>query len=299
MSIVDEASDQPILAMDQVTARRVLEQSTGHAHEGRVYDYYLGGSSNFAVDREFARDLIGRWPDLPWLARQNRQCLARFVRFQLNQGIRQFVDIGSGLPTRGNVHQIADQVAPGQARVVYVDHDPVATAHAYLILRRADCLDRHSVIQADLLNYERLWEAVIESGRIDPTQPVGLLMAAVLHFVPDDEPGQASDAVAFLRDQVAPGSYLALSHGTSDGLNEAELRTLAGITDDYDAKTTASMLLRSYDKIKSYFGNWELVEPGLVWTAEWNPPSLKQEYIDGDLQPSQSRIMAGAARKPQ
>ncbi|HEX7659780.1 MAG TPA: SAM-dependent methyltransferase [Pseudonocardiaceae bacterium] len=298
MSIVDDSTGQPIVAMDQVSAQRILEKSTGHPHEGRIYDYLLGGSSNFAVDRAFARQQIKQYPAMSWVAQQNRHCLGRFVRYMLHHGIRQFVDIGSGLPTQGNVHQIADQVAPGESHVVYIDHDPVAAAHAYLLLEKSGRSDRHFAIQADLLDYERLWDAVLECGRIDPTRPVGLLLLAVLHFVPDDGPRTPSDAVAFLRDEAMPGSYLALSHGTYDGMTAEERARLSVVQDNYDNKSTARTRERGHDEILTYFGDWELVEPGLVWTSQWNPEGLEQEHIDGDLPPEQSRLLAGAARKP-
>ena len=118
-------ADGPVLAMSREEANSLLAKSTDQAHEGRVYDYYLGGSSNYAVDRLFARKQIERVPDLPWAARQNRKFLTRVVQHMIDLGIRQFVDMGSGLPTEGNVHEIAEEHAPGECRVVYVDHDAV------------------------------------------------------------------------------------------------------------------------------------------------------------------------------
>lgn len=297
MSITRDGGAGPILAMDAATAARILEESKDHPHEGRVYDFYLGGSSNFAVDREFAKAQIRQWPLLPWLALQNRRFLGRMVRYLIRRGIRQFVDIGSGLPTEGNVHQITETVAPGEAHVAYIDHDPVAIAHAFMLLQDAyGSLERHVAIQAELANYRLLWKAVVDSGRIDPDKPIGLLFAAVLHFVPDDD--LAAGALTYLRDQLAPGSYLGLSHATFDGMDEEQRAKLAAVADNYDNSTTARTRLRSREEILSYFGGWELVEPGLVWTPDWQPPGLGPDHVAGDIPSSEARILAAVARKP-
>ncbi|WP_285485711.1 SAM-dependent methyltransferase [Amycolatopsis taiwanensis] len=300
MSTMDTGG--PIVTLDSETSQRLLQESMGRPHVGRVYDYYLGGSANWAVDREFAREQIARYPDLPWLALQNRQCLARMVEYCVQQGIRQFVDIGSGIPTQGNVHQVAERLAPGECRVAYIDSDPVSVAHSHLLLEKSGRLDRHIAINGDLLDAERVWAAVVDSGCIDPGRPVALLMMAVLHFVPDEGPhGTLDEALASYRGQLAPGSCVALSHGTFDSMGEQQRAALKNVADDYDGKTTTRAFTRTRKQIEAFFGGWPLVEPGLVWTSEWVPSGLDLESVagfGGDLEPSRSRFLTGMARKP-
>ncbi|GLY70273.1 hypothetical protein Atai01_68920 [Amycolatopsis taiwanensis] len=283
-------------AMSKDVAERLLSESMNKAHEGRVYDFYLSGTSNYAADREFAKEQIARVPDLPWAARQNRRFLGRAVQHMINQGIRQFIDIGSGLPTEGNVHQVAQRFAPDECRVVYVDHDPVASAHSYLLLEGADQLDRNRPINGDLLRYEQLWETINDTGLIDPTEPVGLLLVAVLHFLPNDlNPHQA---VAFYRDQVPAGSHLAISHASVDGMPQEAIDALLAVLNDYD-RTTARALSRTRPEIREFFGEWPLLEPpGIVWTPEWTVDGIENDTIVGDIDAYQSQIVAGIAHKP-
>ena len=160
----------PVTAMEPAQAQELLDSSLSRPHEGRVYDYYLGGAANWAVDRAFAEKEIDKVPDVPWAARQNRRFLGRAVSHMVSSGIRQFVDIGSGLPTEGNVHEVVDrEVGTEDAHVVYIDHDQVATAHAQLLLERAGKLHRHRPITGDLLDSEQLWKAVLSTGLIDPS----------------------------------------------------------------------------------------------------------------------------------
>jgi cytochrome P450/O-methyltransferase involved in polyketide biosynthesis len=296
------SAEGPIVALDTLTASRMLEESMGRPHVGRVYDYFLGGSANWSVDREFAEQQLARYPDITWVAVQNRRCLARMVEYCIQQGVRQFVDLGSGIPTQGNVHQIAEQLAPGECRVVYVDTDPVAVAHSYLLLEKSGELDRHTAVHGDLVDAERLWQAVVEAGRIDPNEPVALLMVAVLHFAPDDGPGgKLADAVAYYRDKLAPGSFFALSHGTFDEMSEEQLAALRRVADNYGGQTTTGAFARGRGQIETFFGGWPLVEPGLVWTPAWVPSgvsSVQGNNSDEDLEPSRSRFLAGMARKP-
>lgn len=273
----------------------LLNESLTKPSAGRVYDYYLGGNSNWAIDRAFAQEQIRQWPDTPWLIRQNRKFLVRAVRYLVRQGIRQFVDIGSGLPTEGNVHEVAEAAAPGETRVVYIDHDPVAHAHSTLLLERNGDPARHRTLLADLLDTKRLWRAVLDTGVIDPQQPVGLLLVAVVHLIPDQL--RPETAVAYYRNKLAPGSFLVLSHGTVDGLDEHSQARLAKVQENYDRKATAPLLSRSREQILGLFGDWELMPPGLVWTSEWMD-EREVEEIRGDPEPARSRILAGVARKP-
>jgi O-methyltransferase involved in polyketide biosynthesis len=291
-----DAVSGPVLAMSREMADKLLEDSTNKAHEGRAYDYYLGGNSNYAADRAFALRQIARVPDLPWAARQNRRFLGRAIQHMINQGIRQFVDIGSGLPTEGNVHQVAQRYAPEECRVVYVDHDPVASAHGYLVLERSDQLERNRPINGDLQNYEQLWEGILDTGLIDPAQPVGLLLVAVLHFIPDAE--DPHTAVAFCRDLLASGSHLAISHASTDGMPQEAIEALLAVLKDYDQATSPARS-RTREQVKEFFGDWALLEPpGIVWTPEWTTEDVEEDSIVGDMDAYRSQIVAGMARKP-
>lgn len=290
------AVNGPVLAMSKEVADKLLEDSTNKVHEGRAYDFYLGGNSNYAADREFAQQQIARVPDLPWAARQNRRFLGRTIQYMINQGIRQFVDIGSGLPTEGNVHQVAERFAPGECRVVYVDHDPVASAHGYLLLERSGQLARNRPINGDLLDHNRLWKTILDTGLIDPSQPVGLLLVAVLHFVPDEKNPHRS--VTFYRDQVAPGSHLAISHVSVDGMPQHAIDALRAVLKNYD-RTTSSAHARTRAQVREFFGDWALAEPpGVVWTPEWTIQGVDEDSIVGDMDAYRSQVVGGIAHKP-
>ena len=185
-------------------------------------------------------------------------------------------------------------MAPGEARVVYIDHDPVAHAHSSLLLERTGDPLRHHTLLADLLDAKRLWRGVLDTGAIDPNEPVGLLLVAVVHLIPDSaRPGRA---VSYYRDVLKPGSFLALSHGTTDGLDTGEKAQLAKVQKNYDAKATNPLLGRTREEILSLFGDWELMPPGLVWTPEWTD-GVEVEPARGDIEPARSRMLAGIARK--
>lgn len=291
-------SSGPVLAMDPETARRIIEDSYCKPHEGRIYDCLLGGEAGFAVDREFAKKQIQKLPDLPWVTSQNRQCLQRFVRYMLRQGVRQFVDLGSGLPTQANVHEVcdADKEAHGKARVVYIDHDPVAVAHGYLLLEGRGLLDRFTALQGDVCDPVRAWDAAMDTGLIDTSQPVGLIMAAVLHFVPDEA---ATRSVNWLRDQMPSGSFLAITHATFDGRETASHAAVKSVVDDYDQDSTTNVFLRTRSDITQFFGGWPLQEyPDLVWAPQWAPLGTDKPTLSGDMDPSRSLVWAGVARKP-
>jgi O-methyltransferase involved in polyketide biosynthesis len=308
MSVMDGAAGQsPAEPTPREELAAVLNASLSKPSAARVYDYYLGGDSNWAIDRAFAEQQIREWPDTPWLIRQNRKFLVRAVRHLVRQGVRQFVDIGSGLPTEGNVHEIAELTAPGEARVVYVDHDPVVHAHSTLLLERNGEPSRHRTLLGNLLDHERLWRGVLDTGVIDPAQPLGLLMVAVVHLIPDELRPDLS--LAYYRSELAPGSFLALSHGTIDGLDDQARSRLATVQQHYDQEATDPLLSRSREEILRLFGDWEVMPPGLVWTAEWSPePGTEPSgefYVEkamrgfrGDIDPARSRILAAIARKP-
>jgi SAM-dependent methyltransferase len=227
----------------------------------RVYDYLLGGSHNFATDQEAATQFLARWPDAPVTMRANRAFLGRAVRYLAGQaGIRQFLDIGSGIPTMGNVHEIAQQAAP-DARVVYVDNEEVAVLHSRAILARNT---NAIAIQADLRHPAEILGNPQLSDLLDLSQPVALLLVAVLHFFPDSEAPAA--LVAELRQTLAPGSYVVISHGTTDD----QAPHVAEAMGHYN-QTTAPFQPRSYAAIRAFFDGLELVDPGLVVVPLWRP----------------------------
>lgn len=273
--------------------KELLDSSTSKPSEARVYDYWLGGACNWAVDREFGDAAIKRYPDMPMIAQENRKFLYRAVSHLLRRGIRQFVDIGSGVPTAGNVHQIAERESPGQAKVVYIDHDPIAHAHATILLDEEGDPDRHRALCADLVDYPDLWRQVLDTGVIDPAQPIGLLMVAVLHFIkPDRHP---EEAVAFYRNQLPPGSFVVISHGSGDGLTPEQLAAAEKVRASYEENATSAGWFRSRSEIESFFGGWPIVDPGITWTASWSDGVLPADYA-GD--PARAFILAGIAEKP-
>ena len=226
-----------------------------------VYDYLLGGSHNFAADQEAAREFLARWPDAPVTMRANRAFLGRAVRHLAGQaGIRQFLDIGSGIPTMGNVHEIAQQAAP-DARVVYVDNNAVAVQHSRAILARNE---NAIAIQADLRRPREILGSPQLLELLDLSQPVALLLVAVLHFFPDSDAPAA--LVAELREALAPGSYVVISHGTTDG----QAPNVAEAMSHYD-QTTASFQPRSHAEVGAFFSGLEVIDPGLVRVPLWRP----------------------------
>jgi SAM-dependent methyltransferase len=255
----------------------------------RIYDYMLGGSHHFAADRAAAQVLIDTVPDVRRMARANRAFLARAVRYLIDAGVRQFLDIGSGIPTVGNVHQIAQDAAP-DTRVVYVDIDPIAVLHSRALL---DGNQRATAILADLRQPDQLL-ALLEQPEqravLDLTQPVALLLASVLHFVPDDD--QAYPAVQALTGALPAGSYLVISHAATEGWDEHA----TGAAQDVYRKTTTPGGPRARAQIERFFDGLELVEPGLVWVSTWRPEEHHDDpFID---QPQRSGMLAGVGRKP-
>jgi len=229
----------------------------------RMYDYYLGGKDNFAVDREAADAVIGLLGDVVVRLgpQENRAFLRRAVRWLAQQGIDQFIDLGAGLPTQGNVHQVVREVNPA-ARVVYVDNDPIVLAHGRALLADSPGVE---VITADLREPETILGHPVVADLIDPARPVGLLLFAVLHFVPDSEDPRALLGAYFSR--LAPGSFVALSHVTMDGFPP---ETIAQATSVYE-RATSPMVPRSYAQIADLLDGVDLVEPGLVRTWQWRP----------------------------
>jgi SAM-dependent methyltransferase len=226
----------------------------------RVYDYYLGGSHNFSVDREFAQKVLHAMPNVPQLARENRAFLRRAVRDLTNDGIEQFIDLGSGIPTVGNVHEVAQEINP-QSRVVYVDWDPIAVTHGQAIL--ADN-DRTAVISADLRDPEPIFADPKVRALIDPSKPTAVLLIAVLHFVPDDQ--KPIELIAKIARLLAPGSYVAISHASPEGQTGAMGKAAALYT-----QTASPVVTRTREEITALFGDLILLKPGVVQTPLWRP----------------------------
>ncbi|MBA2471701.1 MAG: hypothetical protein DLM61_10185 [Pseudonocardiales bacterium] len=248
----------------------------------RVYDYYLGGSHNFVVDRQMARQAIELWPELPVIMQANRAFLRRAVRYLVRAGVTQFLDIGSGIPTEGNVHEVAQAAAP-ETRVVYVDIDPVAVQHSRDILTgnpRAD------VVQADLRDVAAIFDDPRTRRLLDPTQPIGVLMVAILHFVPNE--ADPASIVAQYRKMMAPGSYLAVSHASHVGRPDQ----VGPLTDLY-RHAAAPLTMRSRPEIEALLGGFELVAPGVVFMPLWHPDSP----VDVDDHPERFSGYAGVGRR--
>ncbi|MER8032492.1 SAM-dependent methyltransferase [Streptomyces bauhiniae] len=238
----------------------------------RMYDYYLGGSHNFEVDREAARKAMEFLPGLPKIMQANRAFLRRAVRFAAEQGIDQYLDVGSGIPTFGNVHEIAQAARPG-ARVVYVDHDPVAVAHSQAVLAGNEDA---GVVAADLRKPREILTSPEVARLIDLERPVALLLVAVLHFIEDaDDPHRA---VAELRAALAPGSLLILTHASFEGIPLPEERA-EGAVDVY-RDIRSPLVMRSRDEIARFFDGFELLDPGLVHLPDWRPESAREDEDD-------------------
>lgn len=266
----------------------------------RIYDYLVGGTANWTIDREFAQGIIERIPLARDMALANRLYLNRVVRHLTRLGVRQFLDIGAGVPTAGNTHQIADEIAP-DARVVYVDNEPIAIAHAEILLNREGDPDRHVMISADLREPDDLWREARGTGILDLDQPIALLMVAVLHFFHAGPDGRevGAESVARYRELLAPGSYLAISHLTDDGVPDEMVPHLAESKRVYASSVNNQLLFRSRPEIDALFGDFELLEPGMVWTPQWHPEETGPTAPTISLPtPEYSVIWAGVGQKP-
>ena len=261
-------------------AHTYVDMDTPNA--ARIYDYLLGGACNSAADRELAQRVLTAMPEAAHVTRVNRAFLRRAVRFLLDSGIRQFIDIGSGIPTAGNVHEVAQQLVP-DCRVVYVDHEPIAVLHSELLLQDNEFA---AAVQADVREPADLLTSPEVTALIDFDEPVGLLMFALLHHVPDDADPAALMAV--YRDVLPPGSYLALSHLTDEGVSE---RILA-VHELYAANSTP-ITLRDKAVIARFVDGFDPVDPGIVYVPAWRPDSPE----DGEY-PEEAAIYGVVARKP-
>jgi S-adenosyl methyltransferase len=257
------------------------------ANIARVYDYWLGGTHNFSADRDVARAVCAVEPQMRAVARANRAFLNRAVRYMAAEaGIRQFIDIGSGIPAEGNVHEIAHQVAPG-SRVVYVDIDPVAVAHSKAILAAEPDA---TIIQGDLRKPQEILDHPQTRQLIDFAEPVGVVAAAVLHFITDADGPHG--ILATLREPLAAGSHLVVSHGTPD----AKPEIAAAARKIYRRGVPTSVRMRSREEVTGLFAGYELLDPGVVYTTEWRPEP--QDAPTASVDPARLWVLAGVGRKP-
>ena len=251
----------------------------------RIYDYMLGGKDNFAADREAADQLLAAVPHFAEVVRDNRSFIGRAVRFLAGEaGIRQFLDLGAGLPTQSCVHEMAQAIAP-DALVAYVDNDPVVCAHGRALLRPVDGI---AVALGDLRQPAEILRDPEVVGLLDFSRPVAVLCAAVLHFVPDEE--KPHEIIAAYRDHLAPGSYLVITHAPSATPEEDPSGYVKSVTNVYQ-QASANLHVRSLPEIERFFDGFELVDPGLVWINEWRP--------DPSILPAAGRsLRVGVGRKP-
>jgi S-adenosyl methyltransferase len=256
---------------------------TSVPHIARVYNYWLGGKDNFAADRAAAEQVIATMPDVLVSVRAQRAFLGRAVHYLVAEaGIRQFLDIGTGLPAANNTHQVAQRAAP-ECRVVYVDNDPIVLVHARALLASSPH-GATAYIDADLRDTGKILAEA--AGLLDFGQPVAVMLLGVLHCIPDqDDPGAI---VTRLMGGVRPGSYLAIAHPASDVATEQITRSMG----DYNKQAAAPVTARSYDEVCGFFAGLDLVEPGVVQLHRWRP---------GSAEVGQGRELAnygGVARKP-
>jgi S-adenosyl methyltransferase len=255
---------------------------TERANTARVYDYMLGGTHNFQADQAMGRMITALEPNARMIFQANRSFLGRAVRFLAGSGIRQFLDIGSGIPTQGNVHEIAGQAAPG-AKVVYADIDPVAIAHSKALLAEDS---NATIVSGDVREPVKILADSEVRGLLDFSQPIALLLVSVLHFVA----GDPTAIMSTLRDALAPGSYLVLSHFT--GVDQPDKAQAAQKV--YNRGVTAKLTMRSRAEILALFDGFELVEPGLVGLPSWRPEAGQ----DGGDPSKVWGALCGVGRKP-
>lgn len=245
----------------------------GLPNAARIYDWYLGGAANYVIDREFGNKVVQLWPHVKGVARQNRNLLRRVVVNAVAAGVRQFLDLGSGVPTVGNVHEIVrHHLPPGhRGRVVYVDYEHVAVAHAHQLLREEGATRWAGVVQADLREPRRVLDHPLTRELLDFREPVCLLMIAVLHFVGgDDDVPRLLDEYT---DQLAPGSWLALSHIAADEASLEDQAAVESFRKAYD-DTSNPLWVRDHAEVSGWFRGmrgWDLLDPGVVHLADWHP----------------------------
>jgi hypothetical protein len=261
---------------------RPLATYASIAHVARVYDYLLGGKDNFAADREAAEQAMRINPDIVSTARANRAFLVRTTSYLVTQaGIRQFLDIGTGMPTNNNIHEVAQSIAP-ESRVVYVDHDPIVLSHARARLTSSP-EGVTDYIEADLRQPRKI---LAEAARtLDFSRPVAIMLISILHLILDrDDP---YDLVSQLVNAVVPGSYVVISHAASD-IDSGAMISMANRLNELMAQQSVP---RTHREVAAFFAGLDLVEPGLVRVPEWRPASVAESAV-------RAQMWGAVARKP-
>ncbi|WP_378733189.1 SAM-dependent methyltransferase [Nocardia brasiliensis] len=243
----------------------------------RIYDYLLGGKDNYDIDREVAHRMLAIAPDTRTLAWFIRQFLVKAVQLAAEAGVRQFIDLGAGIPTSPNVHEVARKIEPS-ARVVYIDNDPIVHAHCDALLANSPGL---TALKADVRRPDDILDQLKTESIIDFNEPVAVLIVGVLHFVMDDE--RPADIIAKFRDAMAPGSYLALTHGS----NETHPDFIAQSQSDTDT-TPSQVVYRSREQTTAFLDGFEILDPGVAPVQEW---------LEGDLPATRLVIYGGIGRK--
>jgi hypothetical protein len=259
---------------------------TTRPHPARMYDYFLGGKNNFAVDRETAEKALKSWGTVRSAARENRAFLGRAVRYLVAEaGIRQFLDIGTGLPSANNVHEVAQGVAPS-CRIVYVDNDPIVLAHARALLTSSP-EGKTAYIHADFREPEKVLGEPATRDTLDFTKPVALMLVAILHFVPDSyEPRRV---IQTLLGALPSGSYLVASHVT----DEHDPDTLTGAARAYEERGLTGQIRTADEFADLAFAGLEMVDPGVVVVSDWRPQGTGPRPLASEV-----NTYGGVARKP-
>jgi S-adenosyl methyltransferase len=258
-------------------------------HSARMYDYYLGGRTNFTADREAVGKVMAAFPSALVAARANRDFMHRSTRFLAETGIDQFLDVGTGIPTSPNLHEVAQSVTPA-ARIVYVDNDPIVLTHAQALLTSRP-EGATAYLEADLTEPEAILSSPVLAETLDLTRPIALSLNAVLHFVAEGRPGlSAQQIVERLKDALAPGSALIISHGTMDFAPDEA----AEATRIYRAAGTSAQP-RSRDQFERFFHGWSLLEPGIAVTHRWRP---EESDLLSDISDAEACCYAAVAVKP-
>lgn len=252
-------------------------------HSARMYDFWLGGKTNFPPDRALGEAFEQAIPSIKVMARENRRFLGRAVRYLAGEaGIRQFLDIGTGIPTEGNTHEVAQAAAP-DSRVVYVDNDPIVLAHARALMDSTGS-GRTAYLHADLMEPEKILADPALARTLDLDQPVGLTLVAVLMLIADRDDPWAKARV--LMDALAPGSYMAITHPGTD-FNPTAMAAVV----EAAAKGNMTLVPRTREEVARFFGDWELVDPGVVPVMGWRPEG------DAPADPTAAYYWSGLARK--
>ncbi|GAA2093318.1 SAM-dependent methyltransferase [Streptomyces albiaxialis] len=263
---------------------------TTKPHSARMYDYYLGGKTHYEVDVQAAEAVVAKVPFAGAMARANRDFMIRSTRWLASErGVRQFLDIGTGIPTEPNLHQIAQGVAP-ECKVVYTDNDPIVLQYAQALLHSAP-EGRTAYVQADATDPEAILDSDELYSTLDLNRPVALSVNALFHFVPDDQ--NPYDILDALVSQLAPGSFLCLTHATSE-VNDPALAALGKEVEEIYAAGGTPLRLRTSAEVARFFRGLELIDPGITMAHQWRPdPAMPSE-----LKENEPSMYAGVARKP-